>query len=226
MERWRVWSDGMQRRQKEGKGKTEKGFLVDRGDGCDFAQASVSLNTASKTMPLWFIRVCTVKRAYGLKSRRDEHYSWKWRTLKRQFTCDSRNSRFKRLCVWNDVINPVLSVCVRYRGGWQCGAAGMSTTYVKAIWMHVSFYLVVNVPPPQKNTRMHMHTHPPPPHPHPPPPPLVGSNVIPSSLSRLPITSLSVATVSKATERSGCQAPRAVHVIVIYLILSLSICLF
>lgn len=41
-----------------------------------------------------------------------------------------------------------------------------------------------------------------------------GSNVIPSSLSRLPITSHSVATVSKATERSGCQAPGAMHVIV------------
>ena len=53
-----------------------------------------------------------------------------------------------------------------------------------------------------------------------------GSNVIPSSLSRLPITSHSVATVSKATERSGCQAPRAMHVIVTYLFNSIFIYLF
>lgn len=44
-----MWSDRTQRRRKEGKGKTEKGFPVDRGDGCDFTQASVSLNTVLKS---------------------------------------------------------------------------------------------------------------------------------------------------------------------------------
>lgn len=78
------------------------------------------------------------------------------------------------------------------------------------------------------------------PHCPPPPPPIylalhakhtsprqqAGSNAIPSLLSRLPITSHSVATVSKATERSGCQAPRAMHGIVTYLFNSIFICLF
>lgn len=53
-----------------------------------------------------------------------------------------------------------------------------------------------------------------------------GSNVIPSSLAWLPITSHSVATVAMVTKRSGCQAPRAMHVIASYLFNSIFIYLF
>lgn len=94
--------------------------------------------------------------------------------------------------------------------------------------MNIYEYLIPASTPPTPPQHKHKHTqsHPTLTPKHVSPHQRAGSKVIPSSLSRLPITSHSVATVSKATQRSGCQAPRAMHVIVTYLLNSIFIYLF